>query len=56
MYRYKCPVCGGNQYSASPCKEEERCVYCGSRGVRLMPTLDDKDDQPQEEQKNTEES
>jgi DNA-directed RNA polymerase subunit RPC12/RpoP len=36
MNRYKCPKCGGNQYSASPDRKDEPCIYCGYKGVELM--------------------
>lgn len=46
MNRYKCPKCGGNQYSASPDKAKEPCIYCGHVGTVLMNDLiDGKEDQ-----------
>lgn len=41
MNRYKCPKCGGNQYSASPNKAKEPCIYCGHEGTELMDDLID---------------
>lgn len=44
MNRYKCPICGGNQYSASPNREQEACIYCGNEGTELMKEIEpDKD-------------
>jgi len=40
MTRYKCPACGGNQYSASPHKAQEACIYCGNKGTEIMKTLE----------------
>jgi len=41
MNRYKCPKCGGSQYSASPDKAKEPCIYCGHIGTELMNDLRD---------------
>ena len=30
MNRFKCPACGGNQYTA--CSTSEKCIYCGYKG------------------------
>ena len=30
MNRYKCPACGGNQYTAAD--TAEGCIYCGYQG------------------------
>ena len=30
MNRYKCPACGGNQYTA--CSTSEKCIHCGYKG------------------------
>ncbi len=43
MNRYKCPECKGNQYSSSPFKENEPCIYCENSTVKLMPTIDEAD-------------
>ena len=45
MNRYKCPACGGNQYSASADKEKEPCIYCGHPGTELMRDLEEEDEQ-----------
>lgn len=39
MNRYKCPECGGNQYSTDPNKAGEPCIYCGHKGTKLMDSL-----------------
>jgi DNA-directed RNA polymerase subunit RPC12/RpoP len=31
MYTYICKKCKQEQYSSSPTKENEPCIYCGSR-------------------------
>lgn len=42
MTRYKCPRCKGNQYSASPDKAHEPCIYCGHEGTVPMKSLEEK--------------
>lgn len=42
MNRYKCPNCKGNQYSASPNKSDEPCIYCGNPKVQMMDTLEER--------------
>lgn len=44
MNRYKCPVCGGNQYSASPSRVQEACIYCGNKSTELMKDIDPEND------------
>lgn len=41
MNRFKCPRCGKDQYSASPC-ENTPCIYCGNSTVIKMAPLEDK--------------
>ena len=41
MTRYKCPRCKGNQYSASPDKAHEPCIYCGHEGTVPMKSLEE---------------
>lgn len=38
MNRFKCPACGGNQYTA--CGIAERCIYCGHKELKKMETLE----------------
>ena len=45
MNRYKCPECGVNQYSASPNKTGEPCIYCGHKGTELMKEIDPNKDE-----------
>ena len=37
MNRFKCPACGGNQYTAAD--EAEECIYCGHRELVKMEEL-----------------
>ena len=38
MNRFKCPACGGNQYTA--CDTAEGCIYCGHQKLEKMDTLE----------------
>jgi len=38
MNRFKCPACGGNQYTA--CDTAEGCIYCGHKELKKMETLE----------------
>ena len=38
MNRFKCPACGGNQYTA--CDTAEGCIYCGHKELSKMETLE----------------
>jgi hypothetical protein len=38
MNRFKCPACGGNQYTA--CDTAEGCIYCGNKELKKMETLE----------------
>ena len=39
MNRYKCPACGGEQYTA--CDIAEDCIYCGHQGeLEKMPEME----------------
>ena len=38
MNRFKCPACGGNQYTA--CDIAEGCIYCGNKELKKMETLE----------------
>ena len=38
MNRFKCPACGGNQYTA--CDTAEWCIYCGHRELVKMDKLE----------------
>ena len=38
MNRFKCPACGGNQYTA--CSTAEGCIYCGNKELKKMETLE----------------
>jgi len=47
--RYKCPECGGSQYSADPRKEKEPCIYCGHKGTAIMDNINEDQEEPKEE-------
>ena len=34
MNRFKCPACGGNQYTA--CDTLQECIYCGHKNVDII--------------------
>ena len=39
MNRFKCPACGGEQYTA--CDTAEGCIYCGHQGeLEKMPEME----------------
>ena len=38
MSRFKCPACGGNQYTA--CDTAEWCIYCGHQKLEKMDKLE----------------
>jgi len=40
MNRFKCPRCGGNQYTAAD--EAEKCIYCEHQELEKMDTLEEK--------------
>jgi len=43
MNRFKCLVCGGNQYTA--CDTAEGSIYCGNKELKKMETLEPKEDE-----------
>ena len=38
MNRFKCPACGGNQYTAW--NTAEGCIYCDNKELKKMETLE----------------
>ncbi len=36
--RYKCPACGGNQYTSAD--TAEGCIYCGHKELKKMEALE----------------
>jgi len=38
MNRFKCPACGGNQYTSAD--TAEGCIYCGNKELTKMETLE----------------
>lgn len=51
VIRYKCPKCGGDQYSADPKKANESCIYCGHKGTEMMDNINEDQEEPKEETK-----
>ena len=48
MNRFKCPACGGNQYTA--CSTSEKCIYCGYKGQLMkMETLEPEESEVRED-------
>ncbi len=41
MNRYKCPACGGNQYTSAD--TAEGCIYCGHKELKKMEILEPKE-------------
>ena len=37
MNRFKCPACGGNQYTSAD--TAEGCIYCGHKELKKMDLL-----------------
>jgi predicted nucleic-acid-binding Zn-ribbon protein len=46
MNRFKCPACGGNQYTA--CNTVQECIYCGNRELTKMETLETEEGEGEE--------
>jgi len=46
MNRFKCPACGGNQYTA--CSTSEKCIYCGHKELEKMETLEPEESEVEE--------
>ena len=38
MNRFKCPACGGNQYTSAD--TAEGCIYCGHKELSKMEILE----------------
>ncbi len=47
MNRYKCPACGGNQYTA--CDTAKWCIYCGHQKLEKMDKLEPEESEVEEE-------
>jgi DNA-directed RNA polymerase subunit RPC12/RpoP len=41
MNRFKCPACGGDQYTSRD--KAENCIYCGNKELQKMDTLEPKE-------------
>ena len=46
MNRFKCPRCGGNQYTA--CNKAKECIYCGNDELQKMETLEPEESEVEE--------
>lgn len=46
MNRFKCPACGGNQYTA--CDTAEGCMYCEHQKLEKMDKLELEDIEKQD--------
>ena len=38
MNRYRCPACGGDQYTSADTAQE--CIYCGHKELEKMDKLE----------------
>jgi hypothetical protein len=50
MNRFKCPACGGNQYTA--CSTAEGCIYCGHQKLEKMETLEPEESEVEQDEAN----
>ena len=46
MNRFKCPACGGNQYTSAD--TAEGCIYCDNKELSKMETLEPEDIEKQD--------
>jgi DNA-directed RNA polymerase subunit RPC12/RpoP len=46
MNRFKCPACGGNQYTSADTAQE--CIYCGNKELKKMKTLEQEDEEDED--------
>jgi len=47
MNRFKCPACGGEQYTS--CDTAQECIYCGHKGQLMkMDTLEPEESEVEE--------
>jgi DNA-directed RNA polymerase subunit RPC12/RpoP len=46
MNRYKCPACGGNQYTS--CSTAQGCIYCGHKELKKMNKLEPEESEGEE--------
>ncbi len=47
MNRFKCPACGGNQYTSAD--TAEWCIYCGKQKLEKMDKLEPEESEGEEE-------
>jgi len=50
MNRFKCPACGGNQYTSAD--TAEGCIYSGHKELKKMETLEKESEVEQDDRKN----
>jgi len=46
MNRFKCPACGGNQYTSAD--TADGCIYCGHKELSKMETLEPEESREKE--------
>ncbi len=46
MNRFKCPACGGNQYTSA--NTAEGCIYCGHKELEKMEALEPEESEGEE--------
>ena len=47
MNRFKCPACGGNQYTSAD--TAEGCIFCGHNELSKMETLEPEESEVEKE-------
>ena len=47
MNRYRCPACGGDQYTSAD--TAEGCIYCGHKELKKMEILEPNESEGEEE-------
>ena len=50
MNRFKCPACGGEQYTS--CDTAQECIYCGHKELKKMETLEKESEVEESEVRN----
>lgn len=50
MYRFKCPVCGEEEYSSV--EKETKCIHCGRAKSKKQDTLEEPEGDTDDDNKN----
>jgi predicted nucleic-acid-binding Zn-ribbon protein len=50
MNRFKCPACGGTQYTSAD--TVEGCIYCGHKELKKMEILEPKESEVEQDEAN----